>query len=440
MTDVIYYNQTLETADRETLRQHQWERLGVLMRQIWPTNQFYRRKYLAAGVKDPAEIRTWEDFYRLPFTKKHELVVDQASYPPYGTNVTFPLDQYARLHQTSGTTGRPLRWLDTEDSWTKWWGDLWCYVYQGAGVTAADRIFFAFSFGPFVGFWSAHEGARKLGALVITAGGLDTESRMAAIARTRPTVLLCTPSYALHLAEVADEKGFDMRGAGIRKVILAGEPGANIPATRERIQSAYGAQVFDHTGMTEVGAHGFSCIREQGTHLTEAEFVFEVINPETGEHVAPVDGIYEGELVVTNLGRGCMPLIRYRTHDLVRLTQDRCSCGRIFSRMLGGIIGRADDMIVVRGINLFPSAFESIVRGYPEIAEFLIEVYKIKGMDEVRLKVEPLPQVTDTKSLLARLAEELRARLGLRIDVQGVEPGALPRYQMKAKRLVRLPD
>lgn len=434
MTATAFFDPVLETLDREALRQHQWERLGAMLRQIWPSNPFYRRKWLAAGLRSPEELRTWADFGRLPFTRKQELVVDQEAHPPFGTNLTWPLDQYVRLHQTSGTTGRPLRWLDTRESWD-WWGRLWCYVYHGAGVGAADRIFFAFSFGPFIGFWAAHEGARRLGALTVTAGGLDTASRLAAIGRTQPTVLCCTPSYALHLAEVAAAQGVDLPAAGIRKAILAGEPGANIPATRARIQAAYGAQVFDHTGMTEVGATGFSCVCEQGTHLTEPEFIFEVVEPGTG---APMPDGQEGELVVTNLGRPGMPLVRYRTGDLVRLTTAPCPCGRTLARMEGGIIGRADDMVVVRGINLFPSAFEAILRGYPEVAEFLIEVYKDRGMDEVRLKVEPVPGAGHG-ALLARLGEELRARLGLRVEVVAVAPGALPRYQMKARRLVRLP-
>ena len=431
-----YFDPALETADRHVLREHQWQRLTSLVRQIWPTNGFYRRKWLAAGLKDPAELRTWDDFARLPFTTKPELMHDQAAAPPFGTNLTYPLGRYVRLHQTSGTTGAPLRWLDTLESWD-WWARLWCHVYAGAGVGPADRIFFAFSFGPFVGFWSAFAGARKLGALAITAGGQDSLTRLRAIQEARPTVFLSTPSYALHLAEVAAEQGVDLSASTVRVTIHAGEPGANIPATRRAIEAAWGARAYDHTGATEVGATGFSCSAGQGTHLTESEFICEVIDPETGRSVAPGE---QGELVITNLGRPGMPIIRYRTRDLVQLTEAACACGRTFARMVGGIIGRADDMITVRGINVFPSAVEGVVGDFAEVAEFQIEVYKVKAMDDLRVKVELQPDLGEaaTEACLRRLADELRARLAIRIEITAAPPGSLPRYEMKAKRLVRV--
>lgn len=434
--DALYYRPHLETIDREQLQAHQWQRFGTLARRIWPSNTFYRRKWLAAGLQGPGDIASWADFYKLPFTKKQELVLDQAASPPWGTNLTFAVTEYVRMHQTSGTTGRPLRWLDTAEAW-RWWCDCWSYVLYGAGVTPADRLFFAFSFGPFVGFFSAFAAARVMGALTITAGGQDTHTRLASIMRNQATVLLCTPSYALHLAEVAEEQGIDLAAGPLNILINAGEPGANIPTTRARIEAAFGAVCHDHTGMTEIGATGFSCVAHQGTHLIESEYIAEVIDPETGEHVP--EGA-KGELVLTNLGRTGSPLIRYRTGDLVQLSTERCGCGRTFARMLGGVIGRADDMITVRGINIFPSAIEHIIRGYPQIAEFQIEVFKVKGMDEIRLKVEPVPDLLDPAlgQMLDRLREELRARLALRVDVAVAEPGSLPRYQMKAKRLIRL--
>ena len=426
----------LETADRAVLREHQWQRVSSLLRHIWPSNAFYRRKYLAAGLHDPGEVRSWDDFRRLPFTTKQELMHDQAAAPPFGTNLTYPLERYVRLHQTSGTTGAPLRWLDTRESW-EWWARLWCHVYAGAGVGPEDRIFLAFSFGPFIGFWAAFAGARRLGALAITAGGQDSRTRLQAILEARPTVLLSTPSYALHLAEVAAQAGVDLAATAVRVTIHAGEPGANIPATRQRIQAAWGARCCDHTGATEVGATGFSCVAEAGTHLTESEFICEVIDPETGQSVPPGE---QGELVITNLGRPGMPIIRYRTRDLVRLTEEPCGCGRHFARMLGGILGRADDMLTVRGINIFPSAVEGVVRRFPAVVEFQIEAFKAGAMDDLRLRVELVPGLEEALAAeeRRRLAEELRARLALRIDVLPAAPGSLPRYEMKAKRLVRL--
>lgn len=427
-----YFHPALECAGRDALRGHQWERLSSLTRQIWPTNAFYRRKWLAAGLRGPHDLRAWADFARLPFTTKDELVLDQAAHPPFGTNLTYPPAAYVRLHQTSGTTGAPLRWLDTPQSWD-WWARLWRHVFTGAGVGPGDRVFFAFSFGPFVGFWSALAATRQMGALAITAGGLDSAARLQLINAAQPTVFLSTPSYALHLAEAAAGRGYALAQSSVRTTIHAGEPGAAIAATRRRIEELWGARAYDHTGATEVGATGFECEAQAGTHLIESEFIAEVIDPETGRP-APAGEV--GELVITNLGRPGMPVIRYRTGDLVRLTWERCSCGRGFARMLGGIIGRADDMITVRGINVFPSAIENIVREFTEVAEFQIEVIQAGAMAGLRLRVELSPGAED-RAVPGLLAAALRARLSLRVDVSAVPPGTLPRYAMKARRLVR---
>src|SRR5262249_50376302 len=275
---------------------------------------------------------------RLPFTRKGELVADQDAHPPYGTNLSFPLGAYTRLHQTSGTTGRPLRILDTPESWL-WWKRCWGYVYRGAGVRPDDRIFCAFSFGPFIGFWAAFEGGQHLGALMIPGGGQTSEQRLQMIADNQATVLVCTPTYALRLAEVAREQGFDASRSTIRATVHAGEPGASIPSTKQRIEEAWGARCYDHAGATEVGAHCFECVAQPGgIHLNEAEFIFEVVDPTTDE---PAD---EGELIVTNLGRFGTPVVRYRTGDRVRRQPGLCPCGRTFGRLEGGILGRVDDM------------------------------------------------------------------------------------------------
>lgn len=426
------FDPAVERADRELLRAHQWDRLTSLVRRVWPDNAFYRRKWLAAGLRGPGDLRSWDDFARLPLTTKDELMQDQAAHPPFGTNLTYPPGAYVRLHQTSGTTGVPLRWLDTPESWD-WWARLWCHVFTGAGVQAGDRVFFAFSFGPFIGFWSALAGARRLGLLSITAGGLDSANRLRAIQAVQPTVFLSTPSYALHLAELAREQGVDLAAGSVRVTIHAGEPGANILATKRRIEEAWGARAYDHTGATEVGATGFECVAQDGTHLIESEFIAEVLDPETG---LPVPAGAPGELVITSLGRPGMPVVRYRTRDRVLLRTDRCACGRSFARMAGGIIGRADDMITVRGINVFPSAIENIVREFPAVAEFQIELSEDRAMQQLRLRVE-LAAGADA-AVLEHLTGALRSRLAIRVEVLPAPPGALPRYAMKARRLVRL--
>ena len=415
----------LETLPPDRLREHQWRRFRALAAEIFPANPFIRRKWQAAGVRGVEDLDGWDAFRRLPFTAKPELAEDQAAAPPFGTNLTYPLARYVRVHQTSGTTGAPIRWLETPESWA-WWARCWEAVFRGAGVTAGDRVFFPFSFGLFVGFWAGFEGARALGALAIPGGGQDSPTRLHTMEALGATVLVSTPSYALHLLEVARERGLDLRGWPVRVTVHAGEPGAGIPAVRARIEAGFGARAYDHAGMTEVGAHAFECAAQAGLHVNEAEFIAEVIDPATGE---PAEA---GELVLTNLGRAGSPAVRYRSGDRVRVSRDPCPCGRTFLRLPGGILGRVDDMLTVRGVNVFPAAIEGIVRRFPEVDEFLIEVYRRGTLDEVRLLVE----LTGAAETGRRVDEALRAALGIRIDVVPVPLRSLPRYELKARRVV----
>jgi phenylacetate-CoA ligase len=290
-------------------------------------------------------------------------------------------------------------------------------------------VFLAFSFGPFVGFWSAWGGAERIGAMTISGGAMTTEQRVAAIMDLGATVLCCTPTYALRLAETAAAMGVPITSSAIHTTIHAGEPGASIPATRETIEAAYRARCVDHSGMTELGPTGFSCSARDGLHLIESEFVFEVRDPETGRLSA--DGT--GELVATNLGRWGSPLFRYRTGDRVVLSREPCACGSGFAKLTGGISGRMDDMITVRGVNLYPSQVEDIVRRHPEVVEFVIEHRRERQMDEVTLVVECAGQAP-----VDQLHHELRLALGVRVAVREAAPGTLPRAELKAKRLVRI--
>jgi phenylacetate-CoA ligase len=417
----------METLDPETLKHHQLARLVALVRAALPANRFLGARCAWAGLADPRDLRTWDDFQRLPLTRKSELVEDQAALPPFGTNLSFPLDRYVRVHQTSGTTGTPLRWLDTEESWD-WWARCWTVVLRAAGLGPGDRVFFPFSFGLFVGFWAGFEGVRALGALAIPGGGQDTAQRLAAMESLGATAICCTPSYALHLAEVARERGIALERLGVRTTVHAGEPGAGIPAVRARIEAAWGARAYDHAGMTEMGAYGFECAAQAGLHVNEAEFIVEVIDPATGQ---PAE---EGELVLTNLGRVGSPLLRYRTGDRVRVARTPCACGRTFLRLDGGILGRVDDMLIVRGVNVFPSALEGIVRRFPAVDEFVIEVYRRGQLDEVRLLLEVQGQA---RAVVAAVQEAVRVDLGIRVEAVPVPGQSLPRYELKARRLVR---
>ena len=405
--------EAFETWTDAERRRSQWERLSANLPELRRTNRFY-------SAKLPDHAGSLGD---LPFTTKTELSEDQAARPPFGTNLTYPIERYVRLHQTSGSTGLPLRLLDTAESW-EWWRECWQPIYRAAGVTARDRIFFAFSFGPFVGFWSAFAGAERLGALCLTGGAMSTTERVAAIVASEATVLLCTPTYALRLAEAAREEGIDLSRCELRVSIHAGEPGASIPATRERIEKELGVEAFDHTGATEVGAHGFSCSARDGVHINESEFVAEVLDVRSG--AAHDEG--EGELVLTNLGRWGMPVIRYRTGDRVTAARGTCSCGRTLLKLVGGIAGRVDDMVTVRGVNVFPSAIEAIVRRFDEVGEYRIALARVREMDELHCTVEAPADVAE------RVAGAIHRELGIRCVVEAVAPGTLPRFEMKAKR------
>ena len=420
----------LETLERERLREHQWRRLRALVDEIYgaPGNAYWRAAWARAGVRGPDDVKTWEDFRRLPCATKRDLVENQAASPPFGTNLTYPLDQYVRVHQTSGTTGTPLRWLDTQASW-EWWAHCWRFVLAAAGLGPGDRVYFPFSFGLFIGFWAGFEGARALGALAIPGGGTDSVARLTAMRSLGATALVCTPSYALHLAETARERGIDAAALPVRVTVHAGEPGAGIPAVRARIEAAWGARTFDHAGMTEMGAYGYECVAQCGLHVNESEFIAEVLDPVTG---APAP---EGELVLTNLGRLGSPVIRYRTGDRVRLADASCACGRTFARLDGGILGRLDDMLIVRGVNVFPSAVEGIVRRFAAVEEFQIEVFRNGELDEARILVELA--AGDAATVCASVQEALRAGLGLRLPVTAAPPRSLPRFELKARRVVR---
>lgn len=411
------------------LQATQLERLQQGIDALLQANPFYRDRL--------HPVKSWDDFRRLPLTTKAEITEDQLAHPPFGTNLTYPLERYTRLHQTSGTSGtRPLRWLDTAESW-EWWTRIWAaHVYRSAGVHAGDRVFFAFSFGPFIGFWTAFGGAERLGAMVIPGGAMTTEQRLRTMIDLKASVLCCTPTYAIRLAEAAQGLGIDLPASDIRITLHAGEPGASVPATRELIERAFGARAVDHTGMTELGPTGVSCDARDGVHLIESEFVFEVRDA-TGE-VHPIDdgATIEGELIATNLGRWGSPLIRYRTGDRVVVSRQPCACGSGFAKMLGGIQGRVDDMFTVRGVNLFPSQVEELVRRQPSIVEFCIEIRQERGMEEVTVLCECTGD--DGETAISRLAHDLRLALGVRIDCRLATSGSLPRSELKSRRLIRV--
>jgi phenylacetate-CoA ligase len=422
------------SVSRTGIEAHQLDQLRALLTLLLKQNPFYSAKLKAAGVR-PDVITLAEFTGRVPLTYKSDLVKDYEAHPPYGSNLSFPLTRYTRFHQTSGTTGRPIRWLDTPESWD-WMADCWTRVFDAAGTGPDDRVYFPFSFGPYLGFWVAFDAAVRMGCLSISGGGSRSAARLAAILDNEVTVLCSTPSYAMHLAEVAEDEGLDLRSSKVRTILVAGEPGGSIPATRAFIEKLWpGASVVDHYGMTETGPVSYECRARKGTHhVMEAAFIAEVIDPDSHEPVGP-DGT--GELVLTNLGRAGSPLLRYRTGDLVRRAESTvCVCGSSEMALDGGILARTDGMVTIRGVNLYPSAVEDILRSCG-IAEFRVETWTERALAQMRVEIEPPSDDEDQGHLAERAATALRNALGLRVGVACVPRGTLPRFEGKARRWVR---
>ncbi len=403
--------------DRSRLEDWQLSELNRQFARILPLNRFYQDKL---GC-DRIQLNALSDLSRLPLTTKDELIhaLDESGF---SRHQTFELNEYSRLHRTSGTKGKPLMILDTEEDW-QWWSATWQHVLAAADIDRADRVFLAFSFGPFIGFWSAHEACSQRGALVIPGGGLHSLARLELMRDARATVLACTPSYALHLQEVATAGGIDLRELGIRRVLVAGEPGGSIPAVRERIEESWGAKVVDHCGATEIGPWGFGWPEGGGIHVIETSFIAELIPFQSAGNASEKIA----ELVLTSLGRIGAPVIRYRTGDLVRVGREasgRCQ----FMWLKGGVIGRADDMLIVRGVNVFPSSIESILREFKDLQEYRVILWRSSHLDEITIEVE----APDEK--LQAIKNQLLTGLGLRVDVIAVASGSLPRTEGKSRR------
>jgi phenylacetate-CoA ligase len=429
---------TLHHLTRAGIERLQIARFQALLTEIVPRNRFWSERLTQAGI-GPEDIRSLADLGRLPFTTKGEVLADQRDNSPFGSNLTYPPEIYSRMHQTSGTTGTPMRWLDTAESWNQLL-DSWARLFGLMGLRRSDRLLFAFSFGPFLGFWAGFEGASRLGNLCLPAGGMSTESRLAMILENDVTVVACTPTYAMRLAEVASEIGIDLHSSLVRSILVAGEPGGNIPATRRRIEEAWGARVVDHWGMTELGPLAIeSEVRPGGLSVLETDCIAEIIDPATGLSVAPGD---EGELVITNLGRTGSPLIRYRTGDRVRAgsSADAGPPADVFLFLEGGILGRTDDMLTIRGNNLYPAALEDAIREFPNVAEFRIELRTIKAMQELRIEIEPAAELDSASvtRLLLEISATIKQRWHFHAEVQAVSSGSLPRFEMKARRFVRV--
>ena len=423
----IAYQRTTATQRREfeqfgadALGDRQLTLLNRLLQSIIPKNEFYTAKLGGANLP----LTSMAQLDEFAYTFKDELLGGESS-EGFAANLTFPPEQYTRFHRTSGTRGRPMVVLDTANDW-QWWMESWQYVLDSADLKSTDRVVMAFSFGPFIGFWSAFDAVAERGALVAPTGAMNTLARLELIRSIRANVIFCTPSYALHMAEVAKENQIEVANLAVEKFVVAGEPGGSIPSIRNQIETFWDAKVIDHSGASEIGPWGYADPKGRGVYVNEAQFIAEFVSIESGQ---PAGEEELSELVLTTLGRAGSPVIRYRTGDLVRPTWNDDQPSN-FVLLRGGVLGRTDDMMIVRGVNVFPTAIEQILRGFPEIVEYRLTAFKEAAMDQLKIEIE------DRLEKPERVSTELQLRLGLRIDVQCVELGSLPRFEAKGKRFI----
>ncbi|MGB0595497.1 MAG: phenylacetate--CoA ligase family protein [Rubripirellula sp.] len=405
----------------ETRREHQLLRLNELLSNI-RLRPFYKDRLSTVTLP----FTSLDQLSNLPLLQKSELISDDRRL---GKIFDRPQHEYVRLHQTSGTKGFPMAVADTLADWN-WWLNCWDFVLSAAHVTDGDIALMAFSFGPFIGFWTANDALIRRGAMVVPGGGMSSENRLSMLQEYDCTVVCCTPTYALHLVTVAEKIGFDLAATSVTRLIVAGEPGGSIPAIRNRIEQAWNARVIDHTGASELGAWGFGSSDGKGIHVIETEFIAERLKFDSDhpEGMAAADG-EEAELVLTNLGRYGGPVIRYRTGDIVRgYRQHDQDCN--FLWLDGGVLGRADDMLVIRGVNIFPSSIEAIVRDIEPTCEFRMIATRHDEMDQLQVEIE------STESTAEVLSNRLRDRLAMRVAVDCVPAESLPRFEAKSRRLI----
>jgi len=434
-----YWNPKNETLPREELQALQLLKLRRMCEWAYANAPFHRRKFDEASFH-PEQLKTLDDIRRIPFMTREEWMESIFETPMFGDLTTTDHNHAIRYHLTSGTSGRtPIRVLDGTKDWD-WIAEMWCYGLWGFGVRPEDSVYFAFGYGSFIGFWGAHYCCEKIGALVIPGGAQTSEARVKQIIEMGVTTVCSTPTYALTLWQKAREMGIDLATESkVNKLICSGEPAGSIPAVKRQLEEAWGAKCGDTAGMTELGTIMiFECSHQPGgTHIIEDNYIEEVLNPATDE---PVGYGELGERVVTSFGRGFIPVIRYRTKDMVlKVPASTCTCGRTWDIYDGGIRGRWDDMKLIRGTNVYPRAVEAIVREYAAIDEFQIYLWRKDNLtDEITIKLEVKPGFESEWETLRRgLSKDLaNAHEGLRFNIERVDYGVLPHFELKAKRLV----
>ena len=437
MMETQYWEKELETASRQDLENLQLSLFKRKMQYVYDNSAMYRQKYDQAGIK-PDDIGSLADICRLPFTEKEDLKESQERQPPWGDCICIPPEEGVRVFQTSGTTGKPVKIILNNNDWEKHFYRQFMHHMKGYGITPHDRLYVPFNYGLHIAWWGLQGAFERAGVMVIPGGGISSENRIRALLEYKATVICGTPTYMLYLGETARKMGVSLEDSPIRILIVAGEPGANVPATKKTLEKIWGAVCYDDIGSSEISNFGYECTRQKGTHIIESMFYVESIDPETLQPVA--DGEV-GELVITNLITESMPLIRFRIKDLVRFDRSTCDCGRTFLRLDGGILGRSDDMFQFAGINIFPSALENFIREMVEFSdEYQIHVPKQGSGNPLLIKVEPKRKEMAPEELQVarqRLIDKVKLNMTITPKVEIVKRGELPRFEAKAKRVYR---
>lgn len=428
----MIWNDDFETLPREAIESLQLKRLQQTVERVYATVPFYRKAFEQLGIK-PADIKSLDDLRRLPFTLKQDM---RDNYP-YGL-FAVPLEQIVRIHASSGTTGKPTvvgysrRDIDT-------WTELMARSFVAAGTHKGDVIHNAYGYGLFTGGLGAHYGAERVGASVIPMSGGNTKKQLMIMQDFGSTVLTCTPSYSLYLAEVAAEEGIDIKKLKLKVGILGAEPWSE--NMRQEIEEKLNIKAIDIYGLSEIlgPGVGIECVEAQsGLHIWEDHFIPEIINPDTGEVLPDGD---RGELVITTITKEGIPLIRYRTRDITRLIKEPCICGRTHAR-IERLSGRSDDMLIIRGVNVFPSQIESVlfnIEGVEPHYQLIVE--RDGNLDTLEVQVEVNEQtfsdeIKELQELSNKIRKDIKDLLGVTCKVRLVEPKSITRSEGKAKRVI----
>jgi len=437
VNQVRYWNKEQETMPREKRESLQLGRFKERMAYVYEKSPMYQKKYDDAGIK-PSDIKTLSDISKVPFTVKEELRESQIGNPPWGDFMCVPPEEGVRVFQTTGTTGIPVKVMLNKKDWTTHFYEQFMHFMYAYGISTSDILYVPFGYGLYIAWWGFQAALEQAGVMIVPGGAQSSKDRVRNIFDWGATVVCGTPTYLLHLGETATKMGISLADSEISVVVAAGEPGANVKATKKAIEDIWGARCYDDIGSSEISNFGFECIYQKGTHVNENMFYAECLDPDTLE---PVKDGEVGELVLSNLCTETMPLIRYRIKDLVKFNRETCECGRTFLRLDGGILGRSDDMFQFAGVNVFPSAIENIIRKVDCFSnEYQIIVPAMGSGKRLKIRVEPATDRVSSKEMqkaLDQFLEAFKYSITFTPEVEVAEIGELPRFELKAKRLIR---